>query len=114
MTPGLYNVGPASCRVSMTSLKPPPTYAHCLRELTHLYVEPEHRQQMHATKLLAHLCELADREAIVLMLVATPGDGDIPIETLEAFYRRCGFRALQRAPLVMSRPPNLETTCPKT
>lgn len=60
------------------------------------------RRQGLATELLLQVCDEADAEGMVLMLMPEGA------EWLESWYARFGFATIQTAPVLMARPPNIK------
>ena len=100
-----YTVGKASCNLS-TFDQGPEKVRNATKVLTHLYVEPEHRRQGHASKLLSKLGREADEAMVAILLEPNAyDDGEMTQEQLIAFYKQFGFIELQKEPYLMVRIP---------
>jgi GNAT superfamily N-acetyltransferase len=75
-----------------------------IRNLTHLYVNPEYRNQGQASALLAKVNKEADEAGVALLVSPEPyGDYDLDQSELETFYAKHGYVRLQDEPLLMVR-----------
>ena len=76
----------------------PPNLRGFAREITEFNVPEEFRCKGEGTELLKDVCEQADEQKILLLLIA---------DTLKLamFYERFGFVAIQESPMLMIRPP---------
>ena len=95
MKPGIRTKGPASARLSYSTLVGA-NLRGMLRELTHLQVSEDARGQGHGSALMRDICAEADKARTVLMLTADS-------RKLAAFYERFGFKLIQADPLLMVR-----------
>jgi GNAT superfamily N-acetyltransferase len=92
----------ASCMVSYSRLDVPGVER--LRDLTKIYVEPEHRKKGYAKALLLQLCLEADKHGVLLMLQPKPyADGSWTADELAALYHRFSFCSIQGVPPIMVR-----------
>lgn len=94
---GLRTHESASCRLNY-SMGVPKEYRDGLRELSHLYANVE--RQGHATELVRKVCAEADKNRLVLMLVA--------VEGMAGWYERFGFYPLPDSNGAMARPVQVE------
>lgn len=79
-----------------------PRHLACIIEISQLQTPKLLRRMGLATDLLLQVCDEADAEGVVLMLMP---DGE---DWLEQWYARFGFATIQTEPVVlMARPPNL-------
>jgi ribosomal protein S18 acetylase RimI-like enzyme len=81
-----------------------------LRQITGVFTDPDKRRQGHARWLMCEVCVEADQAGTVLLLEPDPFEDDAPLDAgaLELFYRRFGFRVIQREPCVlMAREPRV-------
>lgn len=78
-----------------------------MRTITKLRTAPEARRKGDARWLLCEVMVEADKERTVLVLEPKPDEGGpLDVEELELWYRRFGFRVVQREPItLMVRPP---------
>ena len=90
---GKRQLGASSC--TLTAFEPMP---ECV-ELSELYTDEWHRGKGVANRLMDMICEEADKEKTVLILMP---DGE---PWLQQWYRTHGFVTLQPEPLIMARPP---------
>jgi ribosomal protein S18 acetylase RimI-like enzyme len=60
--------------------------------VTTVYVHPKWRGRQFAERLLAEVCEDADREGVTLRLQVVPGDQDVDRSRLCRWYERHGFK----------------------
>jgi predicted GNAT family N-acyltransferase len=68
-----------------------------LVEITRVYTKPERRKQGDARWLLCEVCVQADETQTFLMLSPKPFDDEpMDADALEGFYRRFGFKVMQR------------------
>lgn len=77
-----------------------------IREITNVYTSEAKRGHGDASKLLKQVCDEADKERIVLMLIPKPFDDGLDELRLMAWYSRHGFMAIQDKPMLMARQPN--------
>lgn len=78
-----------------------PRHLACIIEISQLQTPKLLRRMGLATDLLLQVCDEADAEGVVLMLMP---DGE---DWLEQWYARFGFATIQTEPVVlMARPPN--------
>ena len=68
-------------------------------EVSQVSTDPESRRQYLATGLLREVCNEADREHVVLMLLPEGEDW------LQCWYERFGFIRIQENPVLMARKP---------
>jgi len=68
------------------------------REITEFHVPEEFRGKGEGTELLKDVCEQADQNKILLVLIADT-------QKLAMYYERFGFFAIQKEPMLMVRPP---------
>lgn len=79
-----------------------PRHLACIIEISKLQTPKLLRRMGLATDLLLQVCDEADAEGVVLMLMPEGEDW------LEQWYARFGFATIQTEPVVlMARPPNL-------
>lgn len=79
-----------------------PRHLACIIEVSQLQTPKLLRRMGLATDLLLQVCDEADAEGVVLMLMPEGEDW------LEQWYARFGFATIQTEPVVlMARPPNL-------
>lgn len=106
MTPGPRTHEGASLNIEAAPDLPLPNL-DSLRQITALKTEPSQRRKGHAQWLMCEVCVEADNTQTVLLLEAKPDeDGALDEGGLELFYRRFGFRVVQREPtLLMARQP---------
>ena len=95
MKPGIRTHGPASLRLSYSTLVGA-NLRGMLRELTHLQVSEDARGQGHGSALMREVCAEADKAQTVLMLTADD-------TRLADWYARFGFKLIQDGPLLMVR-----------
>lgn len=82
-----------------------PRHLACIIEISQLQTPKLLRRMGLATDLLLQVCDEADAEGVVLMLMP---DGE---DWLEQWYARFGFATIQTEPVVlMARPPNINAT----
>jgi predicted GNAT family N-acyltransferase len=68
-----------------------------LIEITRVYTKPERRKMGDARWLLCEVCVNADETQTFLMLSPKPFDDEpMDADALEGFYRRFGFKVMQR------------------
>lgn len=99
MKTGVRTLGPASLKLSYNQ-QVAPHLRGGLRELSHL--ESTDKQKGHATALMKQVCEEADKENIMLMLIVEPY-GEMDKSALQDWYSRLGFFILQENPTIMVR-----------
>ena len=88
--------------LELSQSKELPENLSAIIEVSKLQTPKLQRRKGLATDLLMQVCDEADAEGIVLMLMP---DGE---EWLQGFYGRFGFATIQTEPVVlMARPPNL-------
>jgi GNAT superfamily N-acetyltransferase len=96
--------GNATCRLSYSQAIP----AHMrggIREITSIYVSESFRGCGDASALMKEVCNEADDNAIVLMLIPKPFDHGLDQLQLIAWYARHGFIQIQDNPILMARQP---------
>lgn len=87
----------ASLTLSRPTIEGLPTDANLI-EITRVYTKPERRKKGDARWLLCEVCVEADGTDTVLMLNPKPFDDEpMDADALEGFYRRFGFKTVQRA-----------------
>lgn len=86
-------LGPATCNLSESAV------IAGIIELSSLDVPEYHRKKGAANKLMDTICEEADKERKVLMLMPAENDW------LAKWYESHGFEKIQDAPLIMARRP---------
>jgi GNAT superfamily N-acetyltransferase len=102
---GVYTNGAASLLLSYSMAVP----AHMrgrIREITNLYTDEPGRGKGDASALLKQVCEDADDNGIVLMLIPKPYDKGLDELQLIAWYARHGFTQIQNNPTLMARQPH--------
>jgi hypothetical protein len=100
---GKYQSGQATC-VLQRPASLPVSMRDGIRELTKLHTPIAHRNKGEASQLLREVCEEADRQGIVLMLMPEPFDEpDLGATQLEHWYARFGFMTIQAEPKLMAR-----------
>lgn len=104
MKTGTRTLGPASLKLSYSQQ----VAAHLrggLREISHLLVKEDRRNQGHASDLMRMICREADENNIMLMLMPQPFDmPELSKAELRDWYsRRFGFTILQETPTIMIR-----------
>ena len=88
---------------SSCTVKASPTLPDGTLELSNLLTDASERRQGYATQLMQAVCHDADIERVVLVL--TPSDAD-----MHAFYKRFGFTAIQKHPVLLARLPKVFMT----
>ena len=83
-----------------------------VRLLSHVYTEPEHRQQGYANKLLAQIAKEAD-DARITIIVEPKAYDESEFTDLQSFYKKHGFAVIQDSPLLMMRSPTELNLMPK-
>jgi GNAT superfamily N-acetyltransferase len=100
MKVGRVELGDASIRIAHSQIIPP-TKRGLARELTEFFVPEDKRGQGAGSALLAEVCEQADSDNILLIVIADT-------ERLALFYARHGFKELPRddgaSAIIMARP----------
>ena len=76
-----------------------PKSMHQVIEVSSVYTDEWHRKKGIANRLMDQICEEADKDSAVLILM--PGGED----WLQQWYRSHGFVTLQPEPMIMARPP---------
>lgn len=110
----LFEVGKASAHLTDFEHPDLPDEVNArLKQLTHLFVDAEHRNQGHATALLKQLSKEADEAQIAILLQPGIYDGDMTDEDLIAFYEKHGYATLQEKPHLMVRFPASISPIPK-
>ncbi len=98
MKTGTVQLNNASAHIGYPQVIPPNKRGHS-REITELFVPETHRGKGEATALLESICEQADQDQILLILMADT-------EKLESFYKRFDFVTIQREnAILMARQP---------
>jgi len=97
MKTGTVELGNASLYLSYSQVVKPNQRGFA-REITEFGVPEEHRGKGEGTKLLEAVCEQADDEKILLLLIADN-------VRLATFYARHGFKVIQETPMLMARSP---------
>lgn len=101
----IYEVGHAYCNLETMSERGF-TKNNQVKWLTNLYVDPQHRKQGAAKKLLQQLGSEADAAQIALMVECRPyEENSIDQASLEKLYKMQGFVELQKEPKLMVRIP---------
>lgn len=78
----------------------PKDMAKSMRSLTHLYVDPDHRNKGHASRLLKKLQNRANDEKLII--VAHPYHYESDTDKLIKFYEANGFKKIQDSPALMA------------
>jgi GNAT superfamily N-acetyltransferase len=97
MKTGTLQLGNASLHLGYPQIVPGDLRGFA-REITEFYVPEEFRGKGEGTELLKDVCEQADQNKILLVLIA---------DTLKLamYYERFGFVAIQKEPMLMVRSP---------
>ena len=73
-----------------------------LRNLSQVYVEPQHRKQGYATRLMQQVIQEAQEAGLSLLIEVDPyGDFDMDLKQLATFYAKLGFIKIQQTPRLM-------------
>jgi GNAT superfamily N-acetyltransferase len=83
-----------------------------VRLLSHVYTDPQHRNQGYATKLLEQITKEAD-EARITLITEPKAYDDSDFTDLQPFYEKHGFVEIQSEPLIMMRSPTELNLQPK-
>lgn len=77
-----------------------------IREITNLYTAADSRGKGDASKLLQDVCNEADHERLVLILMPIPFDKVDALSELNLieWYAKFGFTIIQDKPTMMARP----------
>ena len=94
---GKRQLGAASCRLAPSDALP--ANLREVIEVSDVHTDEWHRRNGIANRLMYQICEEADEESAVLILMP---DGE---PWLERWYRSHGFVTLQPEPLIMARSP---------
>ena len=94
---GKRQLGAASCHLAPSDALP--AKMREVIEVSSVHVDEWHRRKGIANRLMDQICEEADKEKTVLILMP---DGE---PWLQQWYRTHGFVTLQPEPLIMARPP---------
>jgi len=100
MKPGTIQLGNASLHISYPQIVPGNLRGFS-REITEFFVPEEFRGNGEGTELLKDVCDQADAEHILLLLIADT-------EKMAMYYGRFGFVAIQDKPILMVRSPKSE------
>ena len=104
MKTGVRTLGPASLKLSHSQVIPANLRGGLL-ELSKLHSkEPG---QGHASKLLKQVCQEADKNKVILMVLVDPFEDGLSKQELRDWYSRLGFDILQETPTIMTRMPEL-------
>jgi len=96
---GKRQLGAASCTLAPSNALP--DHLRAVIEVSNVHTDEWHRRKGIANRLMDMICEEADQERTVLILMP---DGE---PWLQKWYRSHGFVTLQPEPLIMARPPYL-------
>ena len=97
MKTGTVALGNASLHIGYSQVIAP-NRRGLAREITEFYVPEEHRGKGDGGELLKEVCEQADQEKLLLLIIADN-------ERLEKFYYLHGFKTIQEKPILMARSP---------
>lgn len=106
MKTGQIILGASSCELRYSSLVP----AHLrglLLEIINLLTDTKQQSNNHASALMQEVCQQADQDGIVLMIVPKPfANSPMSAQQLQDWYeRRFGFGLLQADPAILIRLP---------
>ena len=94
---GKRQLGAASCMLAPSDALP--ANLREVIEVSNVHVDEWHRRKGIANRLMDKICEEADNEGTVLILMPSGEDW------LQRWYRSHGFVTLQPEPMIMARPP---------
>ena len=98
MKPGTITLGNASLHVGHSQIVAPNQRGHA-REITEFFVPEPHRGKGEGASLLQEVCDQADQEKILLIIIADT-------LRLATFYAKFGFIVIQDSPILMVRSPD--------
>lgn len=84
----------ATCVLSHS--KELPFHLRDIVEVSQVFTPEDKRKEGRASALLARICQEADENRTVLMLM--------PLDGLESFYAKHNFKRIQDTPVLMARP----------
>jgi GNAT superfamily N-acetyltransferase len=102
---GNRNHGGAALKLSYCTAVPP-NMRGGIREITNIYTLESKRGQGDASRLLKEVCDEADKERMVLVIMPEPFDKGLNELELIQWYARHGFIAIQNNPTLMARQAN--------
>ena len=77
-----------------------------LLEVKSMHTAKPSRRQGHASKLMAEVCDEADKANVILVLTPEQFDnGPIGTQQLKNWYAKYGFNVIQEKPVLMCRDP---------
>jgi len=97
MKTGTIALGNASLHIGYSQIIAP-NQRGLAREITEFFVPEEHRGKGDGSELLKEVCEQADSERLLLLIIADT-------ERLANFYYLHGFKTIQEKPILMVRSP---------
>lgn len=99
MKPSRIVMGPASLELNYSGIVPIED-RHRVLEITELLTPPQERGNNHANSLMNEVCDQADQQGILLMLIPESfGKDGLSTEQLERWYiKNFGFLHLQKEP----------------
>lgn len=97
MKPGKRQLGPCTLKLTYSQIVPSNLRGGLL-EISQLQTAEEHQRKGYATRLLDEVCQEADEERKVLVIMPDSG-------WLTLYYGRFGFEPIQQEPVIMARAP---------